>query len=103
MLPFADLNFAFLQIRSMKMRHLDAAVAECVDLIRRQTLDGVRWFGHSDIPVMDLHLQALLRCPVQPVPHQEGAVLPVQRRRDVDADVLLLVQWTDPHFERVFT
>lgn len=71
--------------------------------VTTQTLDGVGWLGHSSIPVMDLHLQARLHGPIQPVPHQEGSVLSVQRGRDVDADVFLLVQWTNLHFECVFT
>lgn len=68
-----------------------------------QTLDGVGWLGNSSILVKDFNLQAPQRSPVQPVPHQEGAVLSVQRRSDVDTDVLLLVQWTYLHFKCVST
>lgn len=56
-----------------------------------RTVEAVRGLGNMDPLVMDLHPQALLHRPVEPVPHQEGAVSAVQRWRDVDADVLLLV------------
>lgn len=51
----------------------------------------------------DLNLQARQHSSVEPVPDQEGAVSSVQRCRDVDADVLLLVQWTYLHFKGVAT
>lgn len=70
---------------------------------RAQTVDGVGGLGHSDALVKDLHLQAPQRRPIKPVPRQEGAVFSVQGRRHVDADVLLLVQGTYLHFERVRT
>lgn len=68
-----------------------------------QTWDGVGWLGDSSVSVQDLNLQALQHRPVLPVPDQEGAVSSVQRWRDVDADVLLLVQWTYLHFKCVST
>lgn len=59
-----------------------------------QTVEAVGRPGNMDPLVMHLHLQAPLHRPIEPVPHQEGAVLSVQRCRDVDADVLLLAYRT---------
>lgn len=56
-----------------------------------RTVEAVGRLGNMDPLVLDLHIQAPLHRPIEAVPHQEGAVLPVQRWRKVDADVLLLV------------
>lgn len=66
-------------------------------------MDGVGRLCNSGALVKDLHLQTPQHRPVETVPHQEGAVLSVQGRGDVDPDVLLLVQRTDLNLERVST
>ena len=66
------------------------------------TLQKIRWLGHRSAAVEDLDAEALHWGTVQPVPHQEGAIVPVQGRRDVDADMIFRVQRADLHCESVF-
>lgn len=57
-----------------------------------QTLDSVGRLGNSSVSVEHLHLQTAQRRAVESVPHQEGAISSVQRWRDVDTDMLLLIR-----------
>lgn len=87
--------------QTISIQRTRAGVLSIIDTTR--TWDGVGRLGHSSFLVEDLHREAVQHRAVEPVPHHEGPVPSVQRGRDVDTEVLLLVQRTYLHLECVFT